>query len=99
LRVRRAQVYRKNLELKDLAQPVALGWQNESKTSPKPPNWTDDLLKAIGILVSSFAILMGAPFWFDMLNKLVNLRLSGPPGAGALRCRNSLFSGMVLEEL
>ncbi len=35
--------------------------------------------KVLGILISVAAVSMGAPFWFDMLNKLINLRLSGAP--------------------
>jgi hypothetical protein len=37
------------------------------------------LLKILGILLSSFAIVLGAPFWFDVLNKVINVRLSGNP--------------------
>lgn len=37
------------------------------------------LQKLVGILVSIVAVSLGAPFWFDMLNKLVNLRTNGPP--------------------
>jgi hypothetical protein len=39
------------------------------------------LLKVIGLLISAFAVSMGAPFWFDTLSKFVNLRGAGtPPG-------------------
>lgn len=31
----------------------------------------------VGWLLMAIAVSLGAPFWFDMLNKLVNLRLSG----------------------
>jgi hypothetical protein len=27
------------------------------------------------------AILLGAPFWFDLLNNFINLRISGEPPA------------------
>lgn len=38
-------------------------------------------LKVIGLLISAFAVSMGAPFWFDTLSKFVNLRGAGtPPG-------------------
>ena len=41
--------------------------------------------RAIGEFVSRaltvFALLQGAPFWFQLLTKLVNLRSSGPPPA------------------
>jgi hypothetical protein len=33
--------------------------------------------KITGLLVTILAIMMGAPFWFDMLNKISNLRGSG----------------------
>lgn len=32
------------------------------------------VLYVIGILISAFSLSFGAPFWFDMLSKLVNLR-------------------------
>jgi hypothetical protein len=38
--------------------------------------------KWIGFLITAFAISMGAPFWFDLLNKFVNLRVSGQRPAG-----------------
>jgi len=39
------------------------------------------LLKVLGLLISTFAVSMGAPFWFDTLSKFINLRGAGtPPG-------------------
>jgi len=41
-----------------------------------------------GWLITAIAVSLGAPFWFDLLNKLVNLRLAGqkpdkaPPASG-----------------
>lgn len=35
-------------------------------------------VKLIGILISGLAAMQGAPFWFDVLRRLVNLRGSGP---------------------
>jgi len=34
-------------------------------------------LKLVGITLTALAISQGAPFWFDLLQKVVNLRLSG----------------------
>jgi len=34
-------------------------------------------LKLIGLAATVLAIMMGAPFWFDVLNKISNLRGSG----------------------
>jgi hypothetical protein len=41
--------------------------------------------KLIGIALTALAISQGAPFWFDLLQKVVNLRLGGnpPPDAKA----------------
>jgi hypothetical protein len=43
------------------------------------------IIKIIGLLLTSFAVSLGAPFWFDILGKLVNLRSAGrdpsKPGA------------------
>ena len=33
--------------------------------------------RILGFLLTAFAICMGAPFWFDLLNKLVHLRATG----------------------
>jgi hypothetical protein len=33
--------------------------------------------KLIGLLVTAFALSLGAPFWFDMLNKVINIRNAG----------------------
>jgi hypothetical protein len=37
------------------------------------------VLKLVGWLITGLAVALGAPFWFDLLNKLVNMRGSGPP--------------------
>lgn len=33
--------------------------------------------KLLGLLLTTFALSLGAPFWFDMLNKVVNVRAAG----------------------
>jgi len=43
------------------------------------------VLKLIGWLITGLAVALGAPFWFDLLNKLVNLRGSGPRPAPVAR--------------
>jgi hypothetical protein len=37
----------------------------------------------VGWLLTAFAISLGAPFWFDLVNKFTNLRASGPTPATA----------------
>lgn len=33
--------------------------------------------KFVGLSLTAFALTLGAPFWFDMINKMVNVRTSG----------------------
>jgi hypothetical protein len=42
-----------------------------------PAGGREWLLKIGGLLVTMIALSQGAPFWFDLLQKLVNLRLAG----------------------
>ena len=41
--------------------------------------------KITGLLATILAIMMGAPFWFDLLNKISNMRSTGakPPVASS----------------
>jgi hypothetical protein len=58
----------------DQIQPV-IGWS----TSALPKDIWGWLLKIAGLLATTFAISLGAPFWFDLLNKFITFRSSGPP--------------------
>jgi hypothetical protein len=60
-------------EVKQLGIPV--GWS----TSTSPHGWASALGKVLGLLVTAFALLLGAPFWFDLLGKVSQLRGAGPP--------------------
>ncbi|MCU0375203.1 MAG: hypothetical protein MUF24_07840 [Chitinophagaceae bacterium] len=43
----------------------------------------NDFLKFIGWLITALAISLGAPFWFDLLSKLIQIRGAGPkPSTG-----------------
>jgi hypothetical protein len=54
-----------------------IGWAGDGvRALPQSSGW---LWKVFGILISTVAVAMGAPFWFDLLNKIVNLRLTGSP--------------------
>ncbi len=44
---------------------------------PQSNNQTNILLKLIGIFITALAARQGAPFWFDVLKRLVNLRGTG----------------------
>jgi len=58
-------------EVKELGIPV--GWT----TDTSPHNWKDVLGKVFGLLLTVFAVQLGAPFWFDLLGKVSRLRGSG----------------------
>jgi len=42
-----------------------------------PRDLSQIFLKLLGILISALAAMQGAPFWFDILKKLVNIRGTG----------------------
>ena len=48
------------------------------ETKSKSPYQHSFFMKLIGWLLTALAISLGAPFWFDLLNKFVKLRESGP---------------------
>ena len=60
-------------QVKSLGLP--LGWSDATS----PHSFWSVLGKILGILVTAFALSLGAPFWFDLLGKVSNLRGSGPP--------------------
>lgn len=63
------------------AELVPLGWGQGASLRGSIVSWPAGPLKLLGILTSSFAVLMGAPFWFDLVNNVINLRISGDPPA------------------
>jgi hypothetical protein len=56
--------------------PLPIGWGGPA--GHWPHGILDYLLKALGILITSAAVSLGAPFWFDALSKIANIRNSGP---------------------
>ncbi|MCX9155025.1 hypothetical protein OPU71_02670 [Niveibacterium sp. 24ML] len=44
-------------------------------------SWLEHLLKLAGLLLTALSVSFGAPFWFDLLLKVANLRSSGTPVA------------------
>ena len=61
-------------EINSVRSPLGLGWSQADFSDYDVYDW---LAKILGYLVTALAISMGAPFWFDLLNKLVNIRASG----------------------
>jgi hypothetical protein len=64
-----------NTELKELKIPI--GWTKEELENSFTQGFFRGMAKILGLLFTSVAVALGAPFWFDTLNKLVNLRASG----------------------
>jgi hypothetical protein len=77
--------------LKDVkALQLPLGWPDAQigdwGTSPAygddervPHDAAEWWVKLLGLALTAAALTMGAPFWFDLLNKVTNLRATGPP--------------------
>lgn len=64
------------------ALPVPLGWKLfKTGTGPEEiPNTADSIIaKILGLLLSAAALTLGAPFWFDLLSKIMRVRGNGPP--------------------
>lgn len=70
------RIERNLAQIKKLGLPV--GWdRSDPRTIPDSPGgW---LLKVIGWIITAFAVSLGAPFWFDMLNKIMVIRSTVKP--------------------
>jgi len=62
-------------QLEMLNLPV--GWDDARPLTPDNFGWW--LKKVLGIVMTGLAVSQGAPFWFDLLNKITNLRSTGRP--------------------
>jgi hypothetical protein len=82
-----------NRQMDDLGYPIGWQWQKDSyvplaapQACPRngekpcaalgPGDW---LLIAVGWLVTALAVMLGAPFWFDVLNKFMVVRSTVKP--------------------
>ncbi|MCG8326452.1 MAG: hypothetical protein MI974_02145 [Chitinophagales bacterium] len=50
--------------------PLGIGW-GSIESDLGLPGW---LIKLAGFLISAIAVTLGAPFWFDLLKKMLNIR-------------------------
>ncbi len=66
-----------------LAASLPVGWkQGEfSKFLHSADQWSDWGKAMLGWLIAALAGMLGAPFWFDQLNRIMNLRASLKPEA------------------
>jgi hypothetical protein len=68
--------------LQEVNNIVALGWDEDGKKAASEHKGR----KFLGWLITAFAISLGAPFWFDLLNKIIKVRGTGKKedsGSGA----------------
>ncbi len=56
--------------------PVPLAWSGDPLPPPRSnPAWY--VYKLLGLLITVAGVSLGAPFWFDLLNRIVNVRSAG----------------------
>jgi hypothetical protein len=66
-----------DVTIKEMPIPIGWGKANYPDTEKSKNIAWDWLTKILGWCITSIALFLGAPFWFDMLNKIVNLRATG----------------------
>jgi hypothetical protein len=62
-------------ELENIGIP--LGWGSFPDYTDAWEWWRIVLLNALGLALTAVALTMGAPFWFDLLKKVANIRAAG----------------------
>lgn len=60
-------------EIENVPSPLGLGWSEKDVQH----DWKGWLIKGLGWIITSLAISLGAPFWFDLLKKLIQVRNAG----------------------
>jgi len=59
---------------------LPLGWTGSTASSHGvPQTWQAWLVKMLGLLLTTFAISLGGPFWFDLLNQFMVVRSTIKP--------------------
>ncbi|MEL6945398.1 MAG: hypothetical protein AAFO82_22325, partial [Bacteroidota bacterium] len=61
-------------DISSVQSPLGIGWAIVDTNEMGVLDW---FLKFGGWLVTAFGVMLGAPFWFDLLRKLVNIRNTG----------------------
>jgi hypothetical protein len=68
-------------ELQPFGLPIGwnrqVGWNHQVRGTPSWPKEETILMKVIGLVLTACAIILGAPVWFDVLTRFVNVRTSG----------------------
>jgi hypothetical protein len=65
-------------DIKDVSYLLGLGWSGKSPGNQYKISVCDNFrwYSVFGWLITALAISLGAPFWFDLLNRLMKLRNS-----------------------
>lgn len=58
----------------DNLSQLPIGWETNIVATFKALGWGGTLITILGWILTGLAVSLGAPFWFDLLNKLVNVR-------------------------
>lgn len=66
-----------NENLKSANTALGIGWSGVEIKLESCKDIGRFFLWLVGILITTLALSLGAPFWFDLLKKLVNIRSSG----------------------
>jgi hypothetical protein len=64
-------------EIKSLGFPI--GWDNDDPRTRYPDGPLEWLYKIFGLFITGIAVSLGAPFWFDLLNKFMVVRSTVKP--------------------
>jgi len=74
-----------NEEVKDSGKVLGTGWDSKSKNKNLHLTFTTIFkgTRPVGYLIFAFGICLGAPFWFDLLQKIIKLRASGKKENGS----------------
>ena len=64
-------------DLSGANSPLGLGWTPEEWEAFQSESWYSWIAKLLGMIITTLAISLGAPFWFDLLKKIVNVRNAG----------------------
>jgi hypothetical protein len=75
-------------EVEEANNLLAIGWKKKLGEEDKSFTFYDGASKATGFLLTALAICLGAPFWFDLLNKLVKIRGTGTKENGNIAFRS-----------
>ena len=71
-------------KLREDLRPLPIGWGDSPGRADHAwmanhglSNWDGWLMKIVGWVFTAVAVMLGAPFWFDLLSKFIQLRSSG----------------------